>query len=77
MLTMNFFELSEFWARLIEQPDHRTILVAAAVGLTVGWRILRWQRRAQVERRLQAAASAYAARELAQEREPARAGFAA
>jgi hypothetical protein len=77
MITMSSNDLGEFWTRLVEQPDSRTILAAAAVGLAVAWRILRWQHRARVERRLQAAAAAYAARELALERQPVSAGFAA
>jgi hypothetical protein len=77
MITMRIYDLGELWARFTEQPDNRTVLAVAAVGLAIAWRILRWQHRAQVERRLQAAAAAYAARELAQARQPARSGFAA
>ena len=64
MISMNFYELSELWTRHVEHADNRTMLAAAAVGLAVVWRILSWQQRTRIERRLQAAAAAYAAREL-------------
>jgi hypothetical protein len=76
MFTMNFYDFGELWTRFVEQPDSQTLLAAAAIGLAVAWRILRRQHRAQTERRLQAAAAAYAARELAQEQQISATGLA-
>jgi hypothetical protein len=61
-------EFSVMWSRVVGGHDREVLLASAAFGLTVTLRILRWQYRARIERRLQAAAAAYAARELAQER---------
>ncbi len=72
---MNFYGFDEWWRRLVEQPDSETLLPAAVLGLAVAWRILRRQHRAQIERRLHAAAAAYAARELAQEQQTSATGF--
>jgi hypothetical protein len=60
-------EFGELWSRFLGGHDREVILWAAALGLTATLRILRWQYRARIERRLQAAAAAYAAREMAQE----------
>ncbi len=61
---MDILNITGLWARFTERPDGEAILAAGAVGLTVAWRVFRWQYRARIERRLQAAAAAYAAREL-------------
>ncbi len=63
-IAMDILNIGGLWARITERLDGETILAAGAVGLTVAWRVFRWQYRARIERRLQAAAAAYAAREL-------------
>jgi hypothetical protein len=70
MITMSYEEFSGLVAQLLDGSGRQTVLAAMAVGLTAAWRVFRWQSRARAERRLQAAAAAYAARELAQERRP-------
>jgi hypothetical protein len=67
MITMSYEEFSGLVAQLLDGSGRQAILAAAVVGLTAAWRLIRWQSRARTERRLQAAAAAYAARELARE----------
>jgi hypothetical protein len=70
MITISYEEFSELVAQILDGSGRQTLLAAMVVGLTAVWRIFRWQSRARAERRLQAAAAAYAARELAHERRP-------
>jgi len=70
MVTITYQEFSELVAQLLDGSGRQTILAAMVVGLTAAWRLFRWQSRTRAERRLQAAAAAYAARELAREPRP-------
>jgi len=71
MITVSYEELSALAAQIPDGSGAQSILAAVLVGLTAAWRLLHWASRAREERRLQAAAAAYAARELAREELPA------
>jgi hypothetical protein len=75
MITMSYEEFSGLVAQFLDGTSVQTILAAVLVGLTAAWRLLHWASRAREERRLQAAAAAYAARELAREEIPPAPGF--
>jgi hypothetical protein len=70
MITMSYEEFSGLAAQLLGDSSTQTVLASMLVGLTAAWRVLRWLSRTRVNRRLQAAAAAYAARELAREESP-------
>jgi hypothetical protein len=70
MITMSYEEFSGLVAQLLDGSGRQTLLAVIVVGSTAVWRVFRWLSRTRAERRLQAAAAAYAARELAQERRP-------
>lgn len=73
MSNMNTISLGEFAENLSQTlagSDTQFLLAAAVLGVTIVLRILHGQYRARIARRLQAAAAAYAARELARVGEP-------
>jgi hypothetical protein len=70
MITLSYEEFSGLVAQLLDGSGRQMLLAAMVVGLSAAWRLFRWQSGARAERRLQAAAAAYAARELAQARRP-------
>jgi hypothetical protein len=75
MFTISYEELSALAAQILDGTSAQTVLAAVLVGLTAAWRVLRWLSRGREARRLQAAAAAYAARELARELHPGHAVF--
>ena len=77
MNTMDTSELNEFWSRFSNGLDTRAVLWLAALGLALAGLILSRLYRARIQRRLQAAAAAYANRELARDGEIRPSAYAA